>query len=132
MKEMLEKILNLERKISGERGNFTLFALFLREDSENKWDLVVSAVWLDPSTKESFTFIAKQVQSILNLQELLSISRIVLLEEGNPILEAVNSAFGTEHSLIDIVNCNFNGLRIKHAYIITSKKQFPPAKRKTA
>jgi hypothetical protein len=43
MKELLGKFVELEQRLSQERGEFSLFALFLREDASDKWDLVVSA-----------------------------------------------------------------------------------------
>ena len=45
MKKFIEKIVSLEQTISTEKGDFVFFALFLREDAQDKWDLVVSAPW---------------------------------------------------------------------------------------
>src|SRR5437667_89713 len=41
MNEFVEHLKDIEVEISDERGPFILFALFLREDSPDRWDLVV-------------------------------------------------------------------------------------------
>ncbi len=77
-----------------------------------------------------YKFIADQVQNILDKDELISLSRIVLLDKDNPVVEAVNRAFSVEHGQVECKDCNFFGLQLKHAYIITSKGQngIPQAK----
>jgi hypothetical protein len=123
MRELLDKLILLELKLSKERGNFNLFALFLREEAEDKWDIVVSAPWLKSNNKKSFDYLSRELKSSLTNQEMVSISRIVVLDEGNPGLEAINRAFHIEHSLADVKDSNFFGLQIKHAYIITSTRK---------
>jgi len=130
MKELLDKLLTLEKKLSAEKGDFILFALFLREDAEDKWDLVVSASWLDAKKKESFEYLAGQLKASFNIQELLIISRIVILDEENPGLDAIARALHAEHSMVQVRDSNFFGLQIKHAYIITSKVPMPIKKTK--
>jgi len=130
MKEILNKFVTLERNLSKEKGNFNLFSLFLREDVEDRWDLVLSAQWLKSNNKKDYEFIANHIKNILNEEELIYISRIVILDKGNPVLEAVNHAFSVEHGQVECKDCNFFGLPIKHAYIITSKREngIPQAK----
>jgi hypothetical protein len=41
-------------EIAAKKGDFTLFALFKRADGLGRWDLVVSAPWLEGSTRPSF------------------------------------------------------------------------------
>jgi hypothetical protein len=123
MKDAIDKLSLLEKSLSGEKGNFSLFALFLREDSEDRWDLVLSAPWLKSNDRKDYKFIASRVKEILNKDELISLSRIVLLDKGNQILEAVNRAISIEHGKVECKDCNFFGLPIRHAYIITSKRE---------
>jgi hypothetical protein len=120
MNQIVEKLVSLEREISLEKGNFSLFALFLREDVENKWDLVISAPWLMENKKEALDYLVKQLSSHLDDQELLSLSRIVFIDEGDPRLEAICRAIRIEHGTAEVKDSNFFGLQIKHAYIITS------------
>jgi len=51
MKQILDKFVSLERDIASEKGEFSLFALFLREDAEDNWDLLASAPWLEKRIK---------------------------------------------------------------------------------
>jgi hypothetical protein len=100
-------------------------------------DWSVAATW-DPearykpignATKNDAALIIASTK-ILNKEEIIYLSRIVILDKGNPVLEAVNHAFSVEHGQVECKDCNFFGLPIKHAYIITSKREngIPQAK----
>ncbi len=121
--EILEKLIKIERQVSLEKGDFDLFALFLREDSFEKWDVLVSAMWISADKGEALKYLASKVQNSLNQEELLRISGIIIIEESNPALPALQQAISIEHSSAEIKNSNFFGLQIKHAYLITSKKR---------
>lgn len=123
MKQLVEKLVAMEREISEERGTFDLFALFLREDALDKWDLVASAPWLEEDKRESLGYLSDRLRSHLTDEELLSFSRIVLVHQGNPFLEAVQRAVSCEHKDVEVKDSNFFGLEISRAYIITSKRQ---------
>jgi len=123
MKQLVEKLVAMEREISEERGTFALFALFLREDALDKWDLVASAPWLEEDKKKSLAYLSDRLRSHLTDEELLSFSRIVLIDQDNPFLEAVQRAVSSEHRDVEVKDSNFFGLEISHAYIITSKRQ---------
>ena len=122
MNQLLEKLGAMERDVAEEKGPFRFFALFLREDSPGRWDLLVSAPWLEANQVDGIDFLAKQVQARLDAQELLSLSRLVFIEKDNPGLKAIFSAVAIQHGRVEISNCNFFDLEIKHAYIITSDK----------
>jgi len=121
MKELVNKFIELERKISKEKGDFALFALFLREDALDKWDLVVAAPWIESNRKTALPYITNQIQAKFKPEELTSLSRVVLVEQTNPALDAINRAVRIEHGAADVQDSNFFGLPIKHAYIITSQ-----------
>lgn len=121
MKELVNKFTELERKISQEKGDFSLFALFLREDALDKWDLVVAAPWIESNRKTALPYIASQIQAKFEPHEVTSLSRVVLVEQTNPALDAINRAIKIEHGTADVQNSSFFGVPIKHAYIITSR-----------
>ena len=112
----------IEKNLSSERGEFELFALFLREDSSDKWDLLVSAPWIKHEGSTELRDIAQKIQSSLNKEELLKLSRIILVDRKNPMLETFNRAIHAEHTITEVKDSNFFGLPIKHAYIFTSKR----------
>jgi len=123
MRTVAEKLLNLERQVTAEKGPFSLFALFLREDAQDKWDLVVSAGWLEKNKEEGLSYLADSLRSILPSDDLVSLSKIVVVDQDDPALAAVHRALKAEHSVVEVKNCTFFGLEIKHAFIITSQRQ---------
>jgi len=132
VKQIAEKLKNLERQMADEKGPFSLFGLFLREDAPDKWDLVVSAPWIDDNKEESLAYIAESLRASLAAEELLNLSRIVLVEQNNPGLEAVQRAMHVQHGVVEIKDCNFFDLEIKSAFIITSQRLGEPVTQSTA
>lgn len=122
MKELVNKFIELEQKLSAEKGGFSLFALFLREDAVDKWDLLVAAPWIELDRKGSLPYITKHIQTMFTPEELTRLSRVVLIQQTNPALAAINRAMGIEHGTAEVQNSNLFGLQIKHAYIITSQQ----------
>ena len=123
MKELVAKLRSLEQEIAEEKGDFSLFAVFLREDVPNRWDLVVSAAWFGPNEKSTLDYLVDKIRSRLKESELLMLSRIVLVCASDPSLKAIHSAVKVEHGEVEISNSSFFGLLIKQAYIITSKRE---------
>ncbi len=122
MKELVDKLRLLETEISQKKGEFSLFALLLREEAQNKWDLVASAPWFWSDKKKTLDYLAKKLRSLLTSDELIMLSRIVLIEESDPMLQAFHRALQVQHTPTEVQDCNFFGLQIKHAYIITSRR----------
>ena len=122
MKESLDKFIDLKQKLSLEKGEFTLFALFLREDAPNKWDFVVAAPWIDADRKSALPYIAHQIQKTFKPNEIVALSRIVLIEKDNPGLSALQSAINIVQGTAEYKDCNLFGLQIKHAYILVSQR----------
>jgi len=122
MNAFAEKIRLVEQRISEEKGPFLLFALFLREDSPDLWDLLVSAEWIDKNKATALRFITQKLREVATEQELMKLSRIAIIEQSHPALGAVQSALNVEHGLAEIQNSNFFGLQIKHAFIVTSRR----------
>ena len=128
IRHLMEKLRSLEKEIADERGDFSLFALFLREDAENRWDLVLSALWLNADSLEDINYIANKLKYRLGENELLFISRIVLLNLSDPIVKIINNNWGISRGGSLELNDPqiFNtGLPFKHAYIIISRSEKP-------
>ena len=118
----IDKYIEIERELSKRYGSFSLFALFLREDSAGKWDILVASDWIEQNKRESMRLIAGFLQEKLDTEELIRISRIVLIEDSNPALSTFQSEMNIERGNIEIKNSNLFGLPIKHAHIITSRR----------
>ena len=98
-----------------------MFALFLREDAIDKWDLCVAAPWIEENRKDALSQITNEIQEYFTAEEISMLSRVVLVGLTNPEVIAVNQAVRVEHGQIEIRDSSFFGLPIEHAYIITSE-----------
>ena len=122
MKEIADKLRNIEIELSKENGDFELFALFLREDAPNKWDLIISSDWARKDKKSALNTIVAKIQGSLTTEETVKLSRIIILNKDDTALNALHGAMHVEHGVAEISDSNFFGLAIKHAYLITSKR----------
>jgi len=120
--ELATKFTALEADISAERGDFALFALFLREDTSDRWDLIVSAPWASADQKGSLDYLIDKIKADLGAQDLNQLSRIVFVDPKDNAVASMNRAVQVEHGSVEIRDSNFFGLPIKHAFIITSKR----------
>ncbi len=122
MREQAIKLQKVECELSDSKGQFELFALFLREDAPNKWDLLISADWARDDKKNSINLIIQEIKKVLNDQEMLMLSRLIILDKDDDAIKAFHGAMHVEHGLAEISDSNFLGLAIKHAYLITSQR----------
>ena len=123
--KLVAKLRAVEAEISKQRGSFTLFALFLREEAPNRWDLVASAPWFGASEKKTLDYLVKKLKTRLGESEMLLLSRIVLVDESNPSLDPIHRTVQVEHGEFEVNDSVYSGLQIKHAFFITSKRQSP-------
>jgi hypothetical protein len=124
--ELTENFRRLELQIAAARGDFALFALFLREDVPDRWDLMVSAPWATADRKSALDYLVNKIKSDLGPQELTHLSRIVFIDPDDAAVANLNRALQVEHGAVEVRDSNFFGLPIKHAYIITSKRPTAP------
>ena len=123
MKEIVEKLKQQENNMAQEKGPFDLFALFLREDSPDKWDIVVAAQWIEKNKQDALKYITEALHKSLTQSEILKLSRIAIIDKSNPALEVFQRAIHVEHGMSEIKDSNFFGLQIKHVYLITSQRR---------
>lgn len=130
MKEILDNLKSVVLSLERECGPFLLVALFLREDSLNKWDIVVSAPWLNSSAKKSYEIIVSKVQEVLSPVELVQLSRVVILDNTDPVVSFLQEACpltngGFKESPRDFSVEPFSakfGFVINKAYVIRCQK----------
>src|ERR1041384_295079 len=118
----IDKLRRVMEEVSAERGEFELFGLFLREEAQDKWDLVISAPWLEEGKLEALGEFVEKAASIIGEQELLTLSRIITLNHDDPNLNAILEAVQVDDGLRELSNPNFFGLEIKRAYILRAKR----------
>ena len=119
--ELVQSFTRLESNIAKEKGDFALFALFLREDLPDRWDLVVAAPWAT-DRKSALEYFVSKIKSQMGAPVLTDLSRIVFVDPQDRAVQALNQALHVEHGVSEVKDSNFFGLQIKHAYIITSKR----------
>lgn len=123
MKEIVAKLMLIEKETATERGEYDLFALFLREDSSDKWDILVAAAWIDINKEEALKYLSKKIQSSLHQSELLFISRIVIIEDNNPALAILPPTIKIEDDATELRDTNLFGIQIKRAFLIASARK---------
>lgn len=129
MRAPTDALLQIERSVAAEKGPFALFALFLREEAPlEKWDLVVSAPWIEANMGTALKLISERVKASLTESDLLAISRIVVADPSDPAVDAINRSVRVEHSPVEIKDSTFFGQRMKQAHIFASNPVMTQAK----
>ncbi|MSP27570.1 MAG: hypothetical protein EXR80_03770 [Methylococcales bacterium] len=123
MKATAEKMITVEQEFAIEHGDFTLFALFLRENSPELWDVIVSAPWIDENKEDGMNKVVAKINANLEKSELLTLTRVVIVEHDHLDLHELDRFYFTHSSqLIEVKNENLLGQEIKQAFFIPLKK----------
>ena len=126
---MIEKIEKLKAAIQGlekEHGPLLICALFLRDDALGRWDVVISASWLNSSKMSSYEILAEGLKKFLSDSDLVHFSHIVILDEDDPTisylldLETIKNG-GYKELSADTLSERFK-FPIKKAYLLRSQK----------
>jgi hypothetical protein len=115
------KLRKAMRRIAAKKGDFTLFGLFMRADAPGTWDLVVSAPWLEGGKLKALGEFTELLSKSIGEQSLRQFSRIVTLNQHDPALTAVVSAFSVDDGELRVQHSNLFGLEIEEAIIIRAK-----------
>jgi len=115
MRTLAVKLGHLRKKIEEERGEFTLFAFVLPEDTI-AWDLLVAAKWIDDDRTAALRYLVEEVQKVVTKEELLAISGI-LLSDSNELYSpgAIGSETGWEEN-----NIEFYGRHVQKVYVFNA------------
>jgi hypothetical protein len=117
-----DKLIALLNEMTAEKGELTLFGLFLREDAPNVWDLVVAAPWIEKNRSKALDYIVEKIKAHLAFPELLSLSKVVILESNNPLLRAILDAIPPGKKQAEWQNVTFINLELARAYIFKAKR----------
>src|SRR5262245_24320780 len=90
MTPILTKFQALERHIASEKGDFGLFALLMREDAPDRWDLIGSAPWIGDDKRNVVNYFVNEIKARFGAQELMFLSRIVIADPQDPHVQAFN------------------------------------------
>ena len=122
-RDLSEKFRALESRIATEKGGFVLFALLMREDVPDRWDLMVSAPWVGADKRAAVDYLVNQIKVQLGQQDLTSLARIVVVDPHDSAVKAFNGLVDIEHGGVEVRDSNLFGLPVKYAFIITSKRR---------
>jgi len=128
MKKLVDKLRLVAQKAAANKGAFSFFAILLREDAPDRWDLVAAAPWIDKDTMGSLQYLARCLQEHLDRDELLRISRIVPLETGNPFLNDMYRSVSTAPGYLGACDYSFDvprvvsGIPIKQMHILVCRR----------
>jgi hypothetical protein len=118
----IEKLRKVMNRVSAEKGNFVFFGLFLTEEAPDRWDLVVSAPWLEKGKLKALSEFIEILSSIVGQKEVLSLSKIVTLNHDEPSLKAILKAVQVEDGPTVLQDNNLFGLEVKQAYILRARR----------
>lgn len=125
----IEKLRRAMREIAAKKGDFTLFALFRREDAPDGWDLVVSSPWLEEGKLKHFAEFADALKGIIGEKQLRELSRIVTIKQDDRALKAILSAIQVDDGVVEVRESVFFDLRIEQAIFLRAKRVVEREKR---
>jgi hypothetical protein len=126
MKETIEKLKAVVLELEKEHGPLLIFALFLREDPIEKWDIVVSASWLSLSDLNAYRIVASKVQEALKGPELMQFSRVVILDDKDPVVAFLQEGYSIKNGHFEELSGDSFSEKfkfaIKRAYLLRCQK----------
>jgi hypothetical protein len=121
MSNIIDAAKEIELELSGERGPFTLFAVFEHEEIPNLWDIVVAAPWVEQDYEQALRLIAAEIKKRLPANELVRVSKIVILDPSDASVRALTSEHAVEHGRLEIDEASQYGLPVERGYLITAR-----------
>lgn len=109
------------KQISENRSEVSLFALLKMDELTEKWTVVLSAPWINNSTRdETFYQIRDLLLKVLSKDELQTIARIGLYETGEHLIELLIDRYNDGDYIAS--DEKVNGNLIHEGYILASKR----------
>lgn len=116
-----EKLIAILNEITAEKGEPNLFGLFLRREAPNVWDLFIASPWVEKDRRKALAYLADKVKAHFTSDELLSLSRIFILESHYPLLQAIFDAIPAGKEQAVFRNVDFLGLEIRRGYVLKAQ-----------
>ena len=120
----IDSLVKVEEALSTKVGNFNLFGAFQTEGEGllDYWDIIVSFPATEEERKKKMAEIADYFQKNLELNYLITISRIQYLKPEENFIKVITDELKLNHSKQEIINDSLKRLGIKHAYVISSNQ----------
>ncbi len=126
--ETLRKLVDFEEKVSFLKGPFQLFALMKMKGDENVWTINVAAEWMErEGFQQAAAFLAGQFKVFFEDEEDRPIVGFSHLPIKHLLVKTFQQMFSVQHQAMEFKDCDFNGFKPKHLFLITaSKNSFNP------
>ena len=121
MREQAKKLQPVAEKLAKAKGKIVLFALFLRENGIDKWDVLVSSDWARRDKRAALEVVIEEMKTVLDDKEWRMLAKVVILDKNDSMLDEVKSATRTVQGVEEFSNRHFFDLDIKQGYLIDSK-----------
>ena len=121
MRKIVDALKEIEFELSREKGPFTLFAVFEREDIPNRFDLVVAAPWIEQDNERALRLLAAEIKKRLSVDELLQVAKIVILDPTDTSVRAITAEHAVEHGRLKIDEASDYGFPVERGYVITAR-----------
>ena len=121
MNEFQEPLQQVEARLARENGPFTFFALLLRDDAPDRWDLVAAASWMGENRMATIRIVYDAVYAIFPKELVIRLSRVAPLDPHDPRLQAFARHYPVQHGWREIRNEVFLGQRIVEGFIVTAQ-----------
>jgi|GEM_PF-1718101 hypothetical protein len=101
MNSFLEKLNNISEEIIADKGSLLLFALFSRNDQVDRWDLVISAKWIESGKTREIVknLLEKFKDKDINYSE--HIENIAVMSETDNFLHHIAAAFQNKKGCVE-------------------------------
>ena len=119
-------------EIADRKGNFTVFALFMRADAPfgradapGTWDLVVSAPWLEGSKLKATGKLLDLLAKAIGKRSVQELSRVEILPGDDPTTQFILRSIPVEDGERHIQSTDLLGMQIEKAIIFRAWKPAP-------
>ncbi len=116
-------------EIAARKGDFTLFALFMRADAPfmraedpGTWDLVVSAPWLDRGKLKALGELVDLLAKSIGRQALTQFSRVEAVPGNDPSVRFILRSIPVEDGVVTVKGTELIALQIEIAIIFRAWK----------
>ena len=123
---LVARLQTAEKAIASAHGPFVLFVLAERETAPGKWDLLVSAPWLETNRKG----VQQMVDALtvhLKPADWVQLASVTPLPPSMGYVQWIARKYDVQHGNQEVVNDFWDSLFIPHGYIITANPLPAPA-----
>lgn len=117
----IEQLQKFMKRIEARKGPFTLFGLFMRDESPGLWDLIISAPWLETGKLKALGEFAQEMSATFGQEQVLSFSRIITLNHDEDLLHKILDEVGSVRKPLEKQGDNLFGLPVEHAVILRAR-----------